>query len=54
MDQSEITACEQKTTSEEADFCSNTVFSIYFEIRANKFHAAKPLAFSLAPFPFSA
>ena len=43
--QSEI--CEQKTTSEKANFCSNTVFSLYFEIRAKKFHAAKPLAFSL-------
>ena len=28
-------------------FCSNTVFSLYFKFRANKFHAAKPLAFSL-------
>ena len=37
--QSEIAACEQKTTSEKANFCSN---------RAKKFHAAKPLAFSLA------
>ena len=41
--QSEIAACEQKTTS----FCSNTVFSLYFKFRAKKFHAAKPLAFSL-------
>ena len=40
-------ACEQKkTTSEKANFCSNTVFSLYFKIRAKKFHAAKPLAFS--------
>ena len=30
-----------------ANFCSNTAFSLYFKIRANKFHAAKPLAFSL-------
>ena len=45
--QSEISACEQKTTSEEASFCSNTVFSLYFKFRAEKFHAAKPLAFSL-------
>ena len=45
--QSEIAACEQKTTSEKADFCANTVFSLYFKIRAKKFHAAKPLAFSL-------
>ena len=45
--QSEIAACEQKTTSEKANFCSNTVFSLYFKIRAKKIHAAKPLAFSL-------
>ena len=45
--QSEIAACEQKTTSVKANFCSNTVFSLYFKIRAKKFHAAKPLAFSL-------
>ena len=45
--QSEIAACEQKTTSEKAEFCSNTVFSLYFKFRAKKFHAAKPLAFSL-------
>ena len=45
--QSEIAACEQKTTTDKAKFCSNTVFSLYFKIRAKKFHAAKPLAFSL-------
>ena len=45
--QSEIAACEQKTTSEKANFCSNTVFSLYFKIRAKKIHAAKPPAFSL-------
>ena len=44
--QSEIAACEQKTTSEKANFCSDTVFSLYFKFRAKKFHAAKPLAFS--------
>ena len=43
----EIAACEQKTTSEKANFCSNTIFSLYFKIRAKKFHAAKALAFSL-------
>ena len=48
---SEIAACEQKTTTDKANFCSNTVFSLYFKIRAKKFHAAKPLAFSL-PFLF--
>ena len=44
--QGEIAACEQKTTNEKANFCSNTVFSHYFKFRAKKFHAAKPLAFS--------
>ena len=44
--QSEIAACEQKTTTEKPNFCSNTVFSL-FKIRAKKIHAAKPLAFSL-------
>ena len=43
--QSEIAACEQKTTSKKAIFCSITVFSLHFKIRAEKFHAAKPLAF---------
>ena len=43
----EIATCEQKTTSEKANFCSNTVFSLYSKFRAKKFHAAKPLAFSL-------
>ena len=46
--QSQIAACEQKTTSEKANFCSNTVFSLFFELRVpQKFHAAKPLAFWL-------
>ena len=45
---SEIAACEQKkTTSEKANFCSKTLFSLYFKIRAKKFHTTKPLAFSL-------
>ena len=44
---SEIAACEQKTTTEKPNFCSNTVFLLYFKIRARKIHAAKPLAFSL-------
>ena len=30
--QSEIAACEPKTTSEKANSCSNTVFSLYFKI----------------------
>ena len=45
--QSEIATCEQKPTSEKANSCSNTVFSLYMKVRAKKFHAAKPLAFSL-------
>ena len=32
--QSEIAACEQKTTSEKANFCSNTVLPPFFKIRA--------------------
>ena len=43
--QSEIAACEQKTTR--ANFCSNTFFSLNFKFRGKKIHAAKPLAFSL-------
>ena len=35
----------KKTTSEKANFCSNTLFSLYFKFRAKKFQAAKPLAF---------
>ena len=45
--QSEIAACGQKTTTEKAKFCSNTLFSLHFKITAKKFPAAKPLAFSL-------
>ena len=45
--QSEITICEQKTTSEKANFCSNTVFSLHFKFRAKNIHAAKALAYSL-------
>ena len=45
--QSEIAACEQKTTTDKENFCSNAVFLLYFKIRAKKFHAAKPPAFSL-------
>ena len=37
----------KKTTCEKVNFCSNTVFSLYLKLRANKFHAAKPLVFSL-------
>ena len=48
--ESEIVTCEQKITSEKANFGSNTVFSLYLKIRVKKFHAAKPLA----PLPVSA
>ena len=44
---SQIAACEQKTTSEKANFCSNTIFSLYFKFGTKKIHAAKQLAFSL-------
>ena len=47
INQSEIAAYEQKTTTEKPNFCSNTIFSLYFKIRAKKIHTAKPLAFSL-------
>ena len=36
-----------ENTSEKANVCSNTVFSLDFKIRANKFHSAKPMAFSI-------
>ena len=45
--QSEIAACEQKISSEKANFCSKTVFLLYFKIRAKKNHAAKPFAILL-------
>ena len=53
INQSEIAACEQKTTSEKANFSSNTVFSLYFKFRAKKFQTAKTTRF-FAPFPVSA
>ena len=53
INQGEIAACEQKTTSKKANFCLHTIFSLYFKIRAKKFHAAKPLAL-FAPLPVSA
>ena len=43
----EIAACEQKTTTDKSEFLFKHVFSLYFKIRANRFHAAKPLVFSL-------
>ena len=49
---SEIAACEQKTTIEKPNFCSNTVFSLYFKIRAKNSRRKTPRFF--APFPVSA
>ena len=43
--QKEVSACKQKTTTEKANFCSYTLFSLYFKIRAKKIHVAKTLAF---------
>ena len=37
----------KKPLARKQKICSNTVFSLYFKIRAKKFHAAKPLDFSL-------
>ena len=51
--QSEIAACEQKITSEKANFCSNTVFSLYFKIRLKKKSRRKTTRV-FAPFPVSA
>ena len=51
--QSEIAACEQKTTSEKAKFCSNTVFSLYFKFRAKKISRRKTTRF-FALLPVSA
>ena len=39
--------CEQKITSEKANFCWNTVFSLYFKIRTKEFYVENPHAFSL-------
>ena len=50
--QSENAACEQKPSSEKANFCSNTVFSLYFKIRM-KISRHKTTRF-IAPLPVSA
>ena len=44
---SQIAACEQKTTSEKANFCSNTFSHSTLKLERKKIHAAIPLAFSL-------
>ena len=46
MPKQETDACEQKIRIEKANFCSNTMFSLYFKIR-EKIHIAKAFAFSL-------
>ena len=35
------------TSSEKANFCSNTNFSLYFKFIAKKFHASEPPSFLL-------
>ena len=45
--QSEIAACEQKTTTEKPNFCSNTVFALYSKKRAKSSRRKKALAFLL-------
>ena len=43
----------KKTITEKPNFCSNTVFSLYFKIRAKKISRRKTTRF-FAPFPVSA
>ena len=50
--QSEIAACERRTTTEEPNFCSNTIFALYFKIRTKKSRRKTTRFF--APFPVSA
>ena len=50
--QSEIAAFEQKTTTDKANFCSNTVFSLYFKIRAK--NSRRKTTRFFAPIPVSA
>ena len=52
--QSEIAACEQKTTTEKPSFCSNTVFSLKFKNRAKKKHSRPKTTRFFATFPVSA
>ena len=51
--QCQIAACEQKTTSEKANFCSNTVFLLYFKFGAKKNSRQKTTPL-FAPLPVSA
>ena len=50
--QSEIAACEQKTTGEKANFCSSTVLSLYFKFRTKNSRLKTTRFF--APLPVSA
>ena len=50
--QSEMAACEQETTSEQSNFCSNTVFSLYWKLEI-KISRRKTTRF-FAPLPASA
>ena len=47
-----LAACDQKTTIEKPNFCSNTIFALYFRIRAKKISRRKTTRF-FAPFPVS-
>ena len=51
--QSEIAICEQKTTSEKANFCSNTIFALHVKFRAKTISRRKSTRF-FAPLPVSA
>ena len=51
--QSEIAAYKQKKTTDKANFCSNTVFSLYFKIKAKRNSRRKTIRF-FAPLPVSA
>ena len=42
----------KKTTSENANFCSYAVFSLYLKIRMQKVLVSQPLAFSINFLPF--
>ena len=43
--QSDNATCGRKTTSDKANLCSNTILSLYLEIRMKKLHAENPLNF---------
>ena len=43
--QSQNAACEQKTASKKANFCSNAVFSVYVETKGKSFSQQNHLIF---------